>query len=158
MLHRLITYAIILAHYRAYGLILVGALLIANFVLAFFLLPKNFIIKTFWTSIAAIAAPACFVSVHTIEIYEISLASSPGKRFKKFYTWNSVTFILLTVVVTVSLNVLSSYGIISFWEVPLAIATFGHPMAIPVMGWGSIFFIVLSVCVEVCVTICVLRA
>lgn len=155
---RLITYAIIFAHYRLYGLILVGALLIVNFVLACILLPKNFPIKTFWTSIAAIVAPACYVSVHTIEIYEISLASSPGKRFRRFYTWNSVAFILLTAVVAVSLNVLSANGIISFWEVPLGIATFGHPMTIPVMGWGSITWIVLSLCATIFVLCDNLRA
>ena len=50
--------------------------------LALLILPKNGRVKTLWTSIAAVVAPACFVSADAIEIYELSSAAKPEDRFQ----------------------------------------------------------------------------
>ena len=137
--YRIITLAFVFAHFRLSGISFVAALFISNCALALLKLPKNGRAKTIWTSIAAIIAPACFVSVDTIDIYRKSLASTPEERFMKFSVANAINFSIWCLVATVGLNCLSAYNVIPFQEVNLAIATFGHPMPLPIMVWGSIF-------------------
>ena len=161
---RIIPLAIVFANFRLYGFFLVTALFFTNFALALIILKKNFIIKTIWTSIAAIVAPACFVSVHTIEIYKTSLAKTPGERFRDFYIANSICFIFLSLVATASLNVLSAYDIIAFKELNLEILTFetltnalGITISVPIMGVGSMFWVAFCTFVTICVIIDMLR-
>ena len=151
------TIAFIFAHFRLWGFAFVTVLLLSNYVLARLILPKNGRVKTIWTSIAAVIAPACFVSADTIDIYENSLASTPEKRFIKFYNSNVANFIFWTVVATVSLNCLSAYDVIPFQEVTLAIATFGNPMPLPIMGWGSFSWVTLAVILTAVETIIEMR-
>ena len=155
--HRIITLAFIFAHFRLSGISLVIALLLSNWALALLILPKNGRVKTLWTSIAAIIAPACFVSADTIDIYKNSLAASPEDRFMRFYICNVGNFILWSLVATVSLNVLSAYNVMPFQEVNLAIATFGHPMTLNIMGWGSFFWVVFAMVLTFVETIIEIR-
>ena len=60
-------------------------------------------------------------------------------------------------VATVSLNCLSADDVIPFQEVNLAIATFGHPMPLPIMGWGSFFWVILAVIVTAVETVIEMR-
>ena len=165
LLCRIIPLAIIFANFRLYGFFLVTVLFFANFALALIILTKNFIVKTIWTSIAAIVAPACFVSVHTIEIYKTSLAKTPEERFRDYYQWNSVSFIVWSLVATVSLNVLSAYDIIAFKKLDLEILTFefftnavGITISAPIMGLGSFLWIAICTFVTILVVIDLLRS
>ena len=151
--YRIITLAFVFAHFRHYGISFVAALFFSNLGLALLILSKNGRVKTIWTSIAAIVAPACFVSVETIEIYKMSLASGPEERFVKFYICNVVNFVLWGVVATVSLNCLSAYDVIPFKEVNLAIATFGYPMQLPIMGLGSFFWVIFAMILTIVETV-----
>ena len=155
---RIAPLAIIFTNFRLYGFSLVAAMFFTNFLLALLILRKNFIVKTIWTSIAAIVAPACFVSVHTIDIYKRSLAKTPGERFRDFYVANGIAFIFWSLVATATLNVLSVYQFISFEELDLKILTFGTSLSQPIMGAGSMFWIALSTLVTMCLIIDNLRS
>ena len=154
---RIITLAFIFAHFRHFGIALLTALLLTNWALSFFVLPKNSKVKTIWTAIAAIIAPACFVSSDTIDIYRTSLAFTSEQRIMRFYISNVVNFFVWCLLATVGLNVLSAYDVIPFQEVNLAIATFGHPMLLPIMGWGSFSWVTLAVILTMVETIIEMR-
>ena len=154
---RIVSLAFIFAHFRLSGLALVIALLLSNLALALLILPKNGRVKTLWTFIAAVVAPACFVSADTIEIYELSSAAQPEDRFQKFYICNVWNFFIWCLVAAISLNCLSAYEVIPFQEVNLVIATFGHPIQLPIMGWGSIFWVVLAMLLSIGETIVEMR-
>ena len=161
---RIIPLAIIFANFRLYGFFLVAVLFFTNIALSLIILKKNFIIKTIWTAIAAIVTPACFVSVHTIEIYKTSLAKTPEERFRDFYLWNSANYVIWSLVATASLNALSAHGIIAFKELDLEILTFefltnalGITISLPIMGVGSMFWVALCTIVTIGVSIELLR-
>ncbi len=134
---RLAAVAVVFVYYKFYAIALPVLLVAANFAIAFVCLRHNFVIKTLWTSVASALAPICFVSRHAIEVYSLSLESSPEKRFQRFYFWNNVAFALILTAVAVSLNLLSGYGVIGIAQVDLPVLTFGHQMSAEVMGVGA---------------------
>ena len=72
---------------------------------------------------------------------------SEGLKHKIF------NFVLWGVVATVSLNCLSAYDVIPFKEVNLAIATFGYPMQLPIMGLGSFFWVIFAMILTIVETV-----
>ena len=62
--------------------------------------------KNFWTSIASIPLPICFVSKD-----DIPVLPDAGRQFHKFYKWNSFMFCLLSILTLIGLNVLLYFDI-----------------------------------------------
>jgi hypothetical protein len=133
---RTFTFILFFVHFRYCGIIPVLLLFFANLILSSVILKNNFFVKTFWTSVAAVLAPICFVSVHAVAKY-----SCPQDIFRRFYFWNILTYVLIILMTTLTLNIMSAYEMIELRKLELDVLTFGHSSLTKVMGYGSFTWI-----------------
>jgi hypothetical protein len=141
ILSRTASFSLIFAYYHHYAVALVLILLFSNLSLAFIILRHNFIVKTIWTSVASILAPVCFVSVHAVEMYNVQVVGTAERRFRRYYFWNALAFVIIVMLTMLTFNLLSAYEVIEFRKLNLPILTFGYPMTVDVMGWGTFTWI-----------------
>jgi hypothetical protein len=141
ILSRTAAFSLIFAYYHYYAVALVLFLLFSNLFLAFMILRHNFIVKTIWTSVASILAPVCFVSVHTVEMYNVQVVGTAKQRFRRYYIWNALAFVTIVMLTMLTFNLLSAFKVIEFRKLNLPILTFGYQMTVDVMGWGTFTWI-----------------
>ena len=67
---------------------------------------KTDTVKNFWTSVASVGVPICFVSKD-----DIPAMPHAGRQFHKFYKWNSVLFAVMSILTLIGLNFLLYFNV-----------------------------------------------
>ena len=67
---------------------------------------KTDAIKNFWTSVASVGVPICFVSKD-----DIPAMPHAGQQFHKFYKWNSVLFAVMSILTLIGLNFMLYFNV-----------------------------------------------
>jgi len=102
---RVFVMAILAAYLKGLSLAILFVIAIPiNFCLTRIL--KTDTVKNFWTSVASVGVPICFVSKD-----DIPAMPHAGRQFHKFYKWNSVLFAVMSILTLIGLNFLLYFNV-----------------------------------------------